>query len=73
MDWTAVAQDKGRWLEVMNLRVPWNVGKAEFWEILIMVPTKGPMSYNKHPSSALSSVLICKCVPVNTAGTLRLP
>jgi hypothetical protein len=39
-------------------------GKAEFWEILIMLPSKGPMSYNKQPS-ALSSVLTCKFVPVN--------
>jgi hypothetical protein len=65
MDWTSVAQDTDRWLAVMKLRFPWNVGKAEFWEILITLPTKGPMPYNKHPSSALSSVLTCKFVPVN--------
>jgi len=29
-----------------------------------MLPSKGPMSYNKHPS-ALSSVLTRKFVPVN--------
>jgi hypothetical protein len=66
MDWTAVAQDTDWWIAVMKLRVPWNVRKAEFWEILIMLPTKGPMSYNKHPFSALFSVLTCKFVPVNT-------
>jgi len=29
VDWTAVALDTDRWLELMKIRVPWNVGKAE--------------------------------------------